>query len=340
MPDESTGAVVQPVLPSLKEPPACAIRVGIVGHRPSKLPEHQIPRIREAVREILQLVRTTTDEIARSNRSYRSPAPIFRIISSLAEGSDRLVAEEALLLGFALQCPLPADRDQYKVDFKHPSSADAFDRLLREAKAAVFELDGRRAGDWLEPSAYEAAGRMVLSHSDVLITIWDGKQGERAGTGQMVREAQQVGIPIVRIDSQDPAQIEFLSSTTLPASDWRGELRRALTTALHPPDSAEACVKEFLDECIALQPGGDPIVDQRDQADQIAGRYAKLYRRAYKAMYSLAPLSVLCAILGLWLASNKIEGPLEWLLTTLELLMIGAILLVTKLGNKGRWHEH
>jgi hypothetical protein len=345
MSSESIGMAVQPVSQtprdavSITEAPACVIRVGVTGHRPSKLPQDQIPHIREAVREILKLTRTTTEEIAKSKQSYSSQAPVFRIVSSLAEGSDRLVAEEGLALEFSLECPLPAHRDEYRPDFKEQSSAETFDQLLCQAKA-VFELDGQRSGEWLETAAYEAAGRMVLSHSDVLITIWDGKRGEPAGTGQMVGEARQVGIPIVRIDPQDPARIEFLSPTTLPASDWRDELRNALTTALLPPSSAQTCVKEFLTECVAFQPAGDPIVDHRDRADQIAGRYAKLYRRAYLTMYSLAPLSVLCAIVGWWLVSNIPETSLEWLLTALELLLIVIILVVIWRGRKGRWHEH
>jgi hypothetical protein len=247
------------------------------------------------------------------------------------------VAEEGLKLVFKLHCPLPAFRDDYRQDFA-PSSAEKFDELLNRAEA-VFELPGQRAGKWLEPAAYEAAGRMTLAASDMLIAIWDGEPGERAGTGQMVHEAQQAGIPTVTINSENPAQIVFLSPTTGSPASWRDALHAALTTALQPPASMRGRVAEFVNESVTVPAGDDPIAAQRDHADWIAGRYADLYRRAYKAVYALAPLAVLCAVAGLWLLINKSDAVPEWLFPLLELLCILAILLVTRLGRRGRWHE-
>jgi hypothetical protein len=321
---------------SLHEPPICALRVGVVGHRPPKLGEDEVPQLRKTVREILTYARTFSDDLVKSDQGYAPREPILRIVSSLAEGSDRLVAEEGLELGFKLHCPLPAFRDEYRQDFVQ-SSADTFDQLLKKAEA-VFELPGRRAGQWLEPAAYEAAGRMTLASSDMLIAIWDGEPGERAGTGQMVNEAQQAGIPTIRIASRNPALIEFLSPTSASPADWRDALRGALTTALRPPDSIRERVAEFLSESFTGTPGSDPIDEQRAQADQIAGRYAIRYRRAYKAVYALAPLAVLCAVAGWWLLGKSDAIP-DWVFTSLELLCILAILLVTWLGRSGRWHE-
>lgn len=155
----------------------------------------------------------------------------------------------------------------------------------------------------------------------------------------MVREAQQAGIPTIRIALQNPAQVDFLSPAGVSSANWRDELRGALTTALQPPAAIAEHVAEFLSEGFTGAPGDDPIVEQRDQADQIAGRYATRYRRAYRAMYALAPLAVLCAVGGWWQLSNNNHATPEWFFTLLELLCIFAIILVTLRGRSSRWHE-
>ena len=44
------------------------------------------------------------------------------IVSSLAEGSDRIVAEAGLAAGFALQVALPFNRAEYVLDFETQTS--------------------------------------------------------------------------------------------------------------------------------------------------------------------------------------------------------------------------
>jgi hypothetical protein len=273
-----------------------------------------LPQIHSAVREVLTFVRSFTQNLVSSNQGYAKRVLELRIISSLAEGADRLVAEEGLNpdLGFKLQCPLPAHRDEYRRDFTEPSSKEEFDQLLGQANA-VFELNGQRAGTWLESGSYEAVGRVTLAQSDMLIAVWDGEEGKPGGTAQMVREAQQAGIPTIRIAPQNPTLIEFLSLAVGPVSDWREELGRALTTALSAPASTSDHIAEFLSEALDRTSERDPVARQREQADQIAGLYAVRYRRAYKTVYWLAPMAVLFAIAGL--VGNRRGTRLEWLPT-------------------------
>src|SRR5208282_358321 len=90
--------------------------------------------------------------------SAASLADTFVVVSSLAEGSDRLVAEAGLAAGFGLEAVLPLTRAEYARDFDRPSSRAAFERLLARS-AAVFDLNG--AADE-RPRAYEAAGFVML----------------------------------------------------------------------------------------------------------------------------------------------------------------------------------
>jgi hypothetical protein len=316
---------------SLTEPPVCALRIGITGHRPPKLAQNMEPQIREALREILKAARHSTVELAKLNPGYAEREPVLHMISLLAEGADRLAAEEALHLGFKLQCPLPAARDEYRQDFGVPSAME-FDKLLGKAEY-VFELDGQRVGAWLDPTAYEAAGRITLAHSDVLIAVWNGELGEQGGTGQIVREAQLAGIPTLRIPLDNPAHIEFLAHSVASSNPWREELHRALTAILPAPAKASAHVSEFLHRTSASDSGADPIATQRAQADEVAARYGTLYRRAYKTAYFLAPVAVFCAVVGL------VSEPMESSANSLELACILAIVAVTLWGRWGKWHD-
>lgn len=137
----------------------------------------------------------------------------FAIISSLAEGSDRLVAEAGLAAGFQLEVVLPVGRTEYARDFPTETSQAAFQNLLDRA-SAVFELDGAPDD---RPRAYEAAGFVMLANIDVLIAIWDGNDAAGiGGTAQIVSRALADGIPIVWIEPANPNAIRLSWS---PAGD-------------------------------------------------------------------------------------------------------------------------
>lgn len=160
--------------------PRAEIRVGVTGHRAEGLSRagYVSEVLSQSVREVL----TQVKQIAEAAIAE----PLLCVISPLAEGADRIVAEEALALGYSLQSPLPFPRYEYERDFATSVSKAAFDALLNRASEVV-ELAGSRAA---ANQAYEAVGRWVLLHSDVLIAIWDGKPpAGQGGTGQIIAEA-------------------------------------------------------------------------------------------------------------------------------------------------------
>src|SRR5204862_3941612 len=99
------------------------------------------------------------------------------VVTSLAEGADRIGAKEALDLGFDLAAPLPFRIQDYRDDFQDPESQQEFGRLL-ESATTVLEISGDRSN---EGAAYEHAGQTVIDSCDVLIAVWDGKAS--AGRG-------------------------------------------------------------------------------------------------------------------------------------------------------------
>jgi hypothetical protein len=248
--------------------PALAFRVGVTGAR--DLPADQLPRIRVGVDAILELVRSELSCLARMTEvrdAYRADPPALHLLSPLAEGADRLVAQAALALDgvYRLHVPMPFPRCEYRNDFVHAdpapgrgrannplpappgdggTNADTFDRLLAQA-ASKLELDGGRddpANDrYDEARSYEAVGRLVVRNCDLLIAIWDGKPGKgRGGTADTVRFAANFGPPVWWIHAdrdQAPVWVDTVFDLRAPprVDAAATSLRDHLTRLIVPP---------------------------------------------------------------------------------------------------------
>ncbi len=209
-------------------PPRIRLRIGVSGHRvPPKLPAESEAPLRAAIDRILATIVATAHRI---EKSYVACAPRrdaskaaafaseFAVVSSVAEGSDRIVAEAGRAAGFELEIVLPFGRAEYAKDFETPASLDEFDKLLGDA-AAVFELDGTPDD---RPRAYEAAGFVMLANIDLLIAIWDGEDAAGVGgTAQIVSHAIADGIPVVWIKPTGPdaIQISWPKTDDLPPAN-------------------------------------------------------------------------------------------------------------------------
>jgi hypothetical protein len=183
--------------------PRIAFRLGITGTR--NLPEAARAQLRPGLESLL-------DRIAAAAQAARNEAaiydttepPLLRLITPLAEGADRLVAEVAQAKGWRIEVLLPFAAKTYREDFATPATpgvtAEActaeFDHLLAAA-TQVTTLDGDGSPNHRNRS-YEAAGRMVVRNCDLLIAIWDGETGveRRGGTAEIIRFAARFGPPI------------------------------------------------------------------------------------------------------------------------------------------------
>jgi hypothetical protein len=238
--------------------------VGVSGHRaPPKLPEQSEDPLRNTIDRLLSVIVDSVCQVEnagavwpgneRAPDSEREP-PFFRervtglaIVSSLAEGSDRIVAEAGLAAGFELEVILPFGRAEYADDFETLASRARFEYLLARA-STVFEL----SGDTDErPPAYEAAGLFMLAKIDLLIAIWDGERAAGiGGTAQVVGRAMVDGIPIMRIDPADPnaIQMSWREAGSLPSS-YAGE---PLNDSFRPAD--EATIALVIKQILSLPP--------------------------------------------------------------------------------------
>jgi len=122
---------------------------------------------------------------------------IVVVVSGLAEGADRLVAQRVLARpGGRLVALLPFAPVDYIADFADPASVQEFTDLLAAADEQEV-ITGSPSDDWTREAAYERAGHALLDRCDVLLALWDGKPGRgRGGTAEMVFEANLIGKPV------------------------------------------------------------------------------------------------------------------------------------------------
>ena len=120
----------------------------------------------------------------------------FRVISSLAEGADRLVAKCVLKRpGAQLVVPLPVPQEDYLSDFKSPESKKEFQALLSQADQ-VFTLSPSQTRE----DAYAAVVTYAMEHSAVILVLWDGREAQGiGGTGEFAAAARLIGLPMAWI---------------------------------------------------------------------------------------------------------------------------------------------
>lgn len=156
------------------------IVIGVTGHRHLRAADSSGHR--EQVRELFAQLRR------------RYPSTPLRIVTALAEGADRLVAEVALAEGHELLVPLPLEPEDYERDF--PASTAEFHSILqRVPPGQVFVLPRDPGSDHerLSPhdqreKRYRAVGMFLAQQSHLLLALWDGQQTDSsAGTAAVVR---------------------------------------------------------------------------------------------------------------------------------------------------------
>lgn len=156
------------------------IALGITGHRYLT----EVDRIMVGVENVLERILKTF------------PDSVFRVLSSLAEGADRILAKRFLLIPNAsLWVPLPLPEEEYLKDFESAKSKDEFIRLLGKAERIIHlpVTDNRE-------EAYLSAGKFVVENSDILLAVWDGNPPQgTAGTGEIVALARERGLPLAWI---------------------------------------------------------------------------------------------------------------------------------------------
>ncbi len=216
-----------------------AFRIGVTGHRSSRLNPDQVARIDAEVRSVLDLAaHAVQGSLERYDREYSNAPPILYFVSALADGADTLAAKCALDRGWRLLSPLPFSVDSYARDFSGPDRKE-FQEMLAAADS-VAELDGVRDSPATEERAYLQAGLVTVDQSDLVIAIWDGEEARGVGGTAMIKEeALSAGKPVIWINAaanKPPIVISPESSETPLTEDL---LRALVEGAVAPPPREE-----------------------------------------------------------------------------------------------------
>ena len=266
---------------------ALRLRVGISGHRQIG-PHH--PGIAGAVAEVLAAVM-----LKRASMSTDSTLVGLTVVSSLAEGADRVLANAILDEDGQLEVVLPVEAADYIRDFGSDVSKADFTDLLARAVAVdtVPRAESRE-------HAYEAAGHAVVDRSDVMVVAWDGQPARgRGGTAEIYEYAEKSKKPVfwIRVDDDraelvipDPAvSLAPLPPEALNHLDRynRVKLRGAIFAGPSP------LLPHQSDASLAARPLVRHVSRYFIRADAVAKRCQRRWFWVTRLMYALAALAVL-----------------------------------------------
>jgi hypothetical protein len=294
----------------------------------------------------------------------------WTIVSSLAAGADRIVAEAVLdnerFDGQRrFETVLPLEQSDYEKDFAGDADLNAFRRLLSRAdettelRSPQHDSPSMTSGE-ARRRAYLRAGRAVVDTCEILIAVWDGdEKANGVGTAAIVRYAVERNRFVLWVDANDPSKpvLSLVADDASPRG-WRAlpipntakELSRSFhSLAAYNRDSAhdserareivakeaaplrEAAAKAGLSaDCIA--PLIQVLLPHFARADQLAARYQSLYTSAARWLYGLAAVAVTIPVLQLLFLPDEI-----WIIG-FEVLTLLVILALLEIGRHDAWH--
>ena len=157
------------------------------------------------------------DEASQQLLRSSSPTPVtFSILTSLAEGAERLVAQEVLKRADSkIEVVLPFAHEGALQECPSTKSPDEFEELLSKARRPII-LDGKALPEGLtkddleevRQQAYERAGRFIVDHCDVLIALRGDQPPASTGrTAAIVAYAKSRKRPVLTISTIAPYKI-------------------------------------------------------------------------------------------------------------------------------------
>lgn len=279
----------------------------------------------------------------------------FTVLTALAEGADRLVAEEARkVLGdgaVELTAVLPLITSEYLDDFEEPGSEEHFNSLLKQSTTTIRLAKHRTRSKLERDAAYDRAGRYIVDRSDVVIAVWDGRApGGRGGTADIVSYAREQGVPVLVVPAQrrhgEPA-LAHDDPAPLATPRFRESLEACRRMEEYNRASAQdPRLRQLVDETrkrIAAPLSGSAIhwklelvadwaVPRFARADLLALHHQRWYRLLMYAIHLLAAAAVVPVAMQLAFGVSR-----WWLLA--EIGFMFALVCAVWIGRRGRRHD-
>ena len=307
------------------------VRVGVTGQR-SLQDEY---RVRASIRKVLSRI----DQIlSHTPHSYVA-------LTSLSEGSDRILASEVLawetsgmVQGTGLEILLPVPRDEYLEECATHESREACVSFLESAsRVEVVSSAGER-----RDLVCEEIGQTIVQNSDVLIAIWNGLPSSRlGGTAEMVRYARRFGRTLfwIHADSGKVTEerhgdgilecYEYLDGYN---SEEILEMELAQRIKERYSRLLEKARFSGLDPDF-LEPLAGSLLPYYVRCMMLSGRYQRRYMWAGTAVYALAAVAVATVTI------QTLFFPEYPSLLWIEVVEMGVILFLIMASRFRDWHR-
>jgi hypothetical protein len=178
------------------------LMVGAIGHR--DLVPSEVALLAERVRDFLETLQ------------QKYPDLRVTVLTSLADGADRLVADVAASLTMPVVYVLPMPSELYERDFDAASLGEYHQRLSGGNVLTLPLLGGSTADEVTHSGLarvrqYAQLGCFIAAHCHILLALWDGtEEGLSGGTAAIIRYHQDDfmlgltdGEPRSRLDDTD-----------------------------------------------------------------------------------------------------------------------------------------
>jgi hypothetical protein len=309
-------------------------RIGVTGHRRLDDPVSLVPAVREALRGLAELL-----------PGFLKSEPVSVVVSALAEGADRLVAEVVLAEeGSRLEAALPLRREDYIDDFEQEVSKQEFLGLLARAS----EIWQAPAGVNRE-EAYERAGQYVVDRSDAVVALWDGERtGGRGGTAAIVSYARKLGVPLAWVSTkgepvvvyevggqragfiQDAAsKLDQYNAAVIEASSFHLQARVQRERLI--PETAAG--REAGHIAVSCARAADWLIPYFVRADILSLRLQRRFWGLSSAIFVMAAVAVAAVAI-----QANFFPRLNWL-AALEVILLLGLLSIPLVNRRWRLHE-
>lgn len=212
------------------------LRVAVAGSRRID------PAVQSAIKDqlknvykIIDNINKTIPEAEQASKIYSNSTVKVRLLSSLAEGADRLaISPELMDFDYELAAVLPFSQSVYCRDFMPKKSLDSdyegsvvnkeegtvgeFTALIdtivssvnKEKDAPIIELDGDHDCKLAREEAYKNCSDVLVNHCDILIAIYNGDDTEDTGTAATVNAAKKQRVPVLIISDKNPNDMHLV----------------------------------------------------------------------------------------------------------------------------------
>lgn len=334
------------------------LRIGVTGHREIV----DAAGIRQSVKQLL-------DHLDRTLQPQSRTPLKWTVVSPIAKGADRIVAEAVLgCCPATLEVLSPFELDEYRLDFEDGEDRDEFERLLNRARHVECLANGD-APDATENDevrehwrnrGYLRVGRAVVDSCEILLAVWNGRDGQGVGgTADIVGYALRQQRTVVWIHADEPSRAPCLITAWQPGSEPQTRALPATAKRLSPgyhqldaynrddrvaPDRLKESISEasrmlreqaqaarISDASIA--PIIETLVPHYARADLLAVHYRDRYVRATNGLFLLSAIAVTVVVGQILFVPD-----LLWLIL-FEILAMGMAVGLWTWSIRAAWHE-